>query len=181
MISIFLFFFNYTVPTEIYTLSLHDALPILVVVPYLVSRSPEAFYELLVKEQVTVLNQTPSAFRQLIHAEETARGNATDLALRLVIFGGEALEMQSLKPWFDRHGDRQPLLVNMYGITETTVHVTYRPLNLADLHGGSVIGGPIPDLQIYVLDAYMQPVPVGVAGEMRSEEHTSELQSQSNL
>src|SRR5688572_32122930 len=60
MISIFLFFFNYTVPTEIYTLSLHDALPILVVVPYLVSRSPEAFYELLVKEQVTVLNQTRS-------------------------------------------------------------------------------------------------------------------------
>jgi len=133
----------------------------LVVVPYLVSRSPEAFHQLLVKEQVTVLNQTPSAFRQLIHAEETA-----DLALRLVIFGGEALEIQSLRPWFDRHGDQKPLLVNMYGITETTVHVTYRPLSLADLNGGSVIGRPIPDLQVYVLDAYMQPVPVGVAGEM---------------
>src|SRR6185369_282402 len=133
----------------------------LVVVPYLVSRSPEAFHQLLVKEQVTVLNQTPSAFRQLIHAEETA-----DLALRLVIFGGEALEIQSLKPWFDRHGDQKPLLVNMYGITETTVHVTYRPLSLADLNGGSVIGRPIPDLQVYVLDAYMQPVPVGVTGEM---------------
>ena len=133
----------------------------LVVVPYLVSRSPEAFHQLLVKEQVTVLNQTPSAFRQLIHAEETA-----DLALRLVIFGGEALEIQSLRPWFDRHGDQKPLLVNMYGITETTVHVTHRPLSLADLNGGSVIGRPIPDLQVYVLDAYMQPVPVGVAGEM---------------
>ncbi|HKR15452.1 MAG TPA: amino acid adenylation domain-containing protein, partial [Pyrinomonadaceae bacterium] len=138
----------------------------LVVVPYLVSRSPEAFHQLLVKEQVTVLNQTPSAFRQLIHAEEIAGAKPQDLALRLVIFGGEALEIPSLRPWFDRHGDQKPLLVNMYGITETTVHVTYRPLSFADLHGGSVIGGPIPDLQVYVLDAYMQPVPVGVPGEM---------------
>ncbi|HEY4423183.1 MAG TPA: amino acid adenylation domain-containing protein, partial [Pyrinomonadaceae bacterium] len=133
----------------------------LVVVPYLVSRSPEVFHQLLVKEQVTVLNQTPSAFYQLIHAEETA-----DLALRLLIFGGEALKIQSLKPWFDRHGDQKPLLVNMYGITETTVHVTYHPLSIADVNGGSVIGRPISDLQVYVLDAYMQPVPVGVAGEM---------------
>ena len=105
----------------------------LVVVPYLVSRSPEAFYELLVKEQVTVLNQTPSAFRQLIHAEETARGNPSDLALRLVIFGGEArnAEFEAVV----RPARRSTaLLVNMYGITETTVHVTYRPLSLADLH-----------------------------------------------
>ncbi|HYV12719.1 MAG TPA: amino acid adenylation domain-containing protein, partial [Pyrinomonadaceae bacterium] len=137
----------------------------LVIVPYLVSRSPEAFYQLLVDEQVTVLNQTPSAFRQLIHAEANS---PTDLALRLVIFGGEALELQSLKPWFERHGDERPLLVNMYGITETTVHVTYRPLTLADVREkqGSVIGVPIPDLQVYVLDAYMQPVPLGVIGEM---------------
>ena len=138
----------------------------LVIVPYLVSRSPESFHRLLVNEQVTVLNQTPSAFRQLIHAEETEGNKSSDLSLRLVIFGGEALEIQSLKPWFDRHGEQKPLLVNMYGITETTVHVTYRPLSLADLHGGSVIGESIPDLQVYVLDAYLQPVPVGVAGEM---------------
>jgi amino acid adenylation domain-containing protein len=138
----------------------------LIVVPYLVSRSPEAFHQLLVDEQVTVLNQTPSAFRQLIHAEQNAGSQPSDLALRLVIFGGEALEAQSLKPWFERHGDQKPLLVNMYGITETTVHVTYRPLSVNDLDGGSVIGRQIPDLQIYVLDAYLQPVPVGVAGEM---------------
>ena len=107
----------------------------LVVVPYLVSRSPKAFYELLVREQVTVLNQTPSAFRQLIEAEDAA--GQKDLALRYVIFGGEALEMQSLRPWYERHGDRQPQLVNMYGITETTVHVTYRPLSERDLTSGS--------------------------------------------
>ena len=69
------------------------------------------------------------------------------LKLRYVIFGGEALELQSLRPWFERHGDDRPLLVNMYGITETTVHVTYRPIRLADLESGagSVIGEPIPD------------------------------------
>lgn len=140
----------------------------LVVVPYLVSRSPEAFYRLLVKERVTVLNQTPSAFRQLIQAEENAAGRSSDLPLRTVIFGGEALEIQSLKPWFERHGDRRPLLVNMYGITETTVHVTYRPLSLADVRvsQASAIGRAIPDLQVYVLDSFMQPVPIGVSGEM---------------
>ena len=47
-----------------------------------------------------------------------------------MIFGGEALELQSLRPWFERYGDEQPRLVNMYGITETTVHVTYRPISL---------------------------------------------------
>jgi amino acid adenylation domain-containing protein/non-ribosomal peptide synthase protein (TIGR01720 family) len=135
-----------------------------VVVPFMVSRSPEAFYELLSREQVTVLNQTPSAFRQLIQAEESV--GQKQLALRYVIFGGEALEMQSLRPWFDRHGDQKPQLVNMYGITETTVHVTYRPLSKDDLVSGSVIGVPIPDLQIYILDAQRQPVPIGVPGEM---------------
>src|SRR5205085_357817 len=123
---------------------------------------------LLCAEHVTVLNQTPSAFRQLMQAEETAGGSPQDLALRLIIFGGEALELQSLRSWFERHGDERPLLVNMYGITETTVHVTYRPLSLADVQAaaGSVIGVPIPDLQSYVLDGHMQPVPIGVAGEL---------------
>jgi len=135
-----------------------------IVVPFLVSRSPEAFYELLARERVTVLNQTPSAFRQLIHAEDTV--GRKPLALRYVIFGGEALEMHSLRPWFERHGDHMPRLVNMYGITETTVHVTYRPLSKNDLDSGSVIGIPIPDLQVYILDERKQPVPIGVAGEM---------------
>jgi len=136
----------------------------LVVVPFLTSRSPESFYELLEREQVTVLNQTPSAFRQLIQVDESkAAGN---LKLRYVIFGGEALEMESLRPWFARHGDKKPQLVNMYGITETTVHVTYRPLSKNDLDSGSVIGIPIPDLQLYILDSRKRPVPIGVPGEM---------------
>jgi amino acid adenylation domain-containing protein len=141
----------------------------LVVVPYWVSRSPGAFRDLLRDRRVTVLNQTPSAFRQLIRAEEEADAPADDLSLRLVIFGGEALDPRGLAPWFERHGDRSPQLVNMYGITETTVHVTYRPMSMADLAdptASSPIGRPIPDLKVYVLDRNMEPVPVGVAGEM---------------
>jgi amino acid adenylation domain-containing protein len=137
-----------------------------VVVSQEVSRDPAAFYQLLGSERVTVLNQTPSAFDRLIEIDE--RLHLTEkLSLRLIIFGGEALNLASLEPWFDRHGDTCPQLVNMYGITETTVHVTYRPLTRDDLRStGSVIGRPIPDLQIYLLDAYLQPVPIGVSGEM---------------
>jgi amino acid adenylation domain-containing protein len=140
----------------------------LVIVPYTTSRSPQDFYRLLRDHRVTVLNQTPSAFRQLIRAEETV-GTAGDLALRLVIFGGESLDVQALRPWFERHGDESPRLVNMYGITETTVHVTYRPLTRADLAAGfkgSPIGVPIPDLRVHVLDENLRPVPPGEPGEM---------------
>ncbi|MCP4657047.1 MAG: amino acid adenylation domain-containing protein, partial [bacterium] len=96
----------------------------LVVVPRELSRSPQAFYELLAREGVTILNQTPAAFRQLVEAEGervAAGGRLPELALREVIFGGEAVDLVSLAPWFRRHGERRPRLVNMYGITETTV------------------------------------------------------------
>jgi len=136
----------------------------LVVVPYLCSRSPQAFCELLAAEKVTVLNQTPTAFVQLI--QPAAAHAPGELALRYIIFGGEALEMKSLKPWFERYGDARPQLVNMYGITETTVHVTYRPLTKNDIQAPSVIGAPIPDLQVYILDSQLQPVPLGVEGEL---------------
>jgi amino acid adenylation domain-containing protein len=131
------------------------------------SRNPHAFYDLLCEQRVTVLSQVPSVFRQLIEAEKTTSGRK-DLALRLIIFGGEALDVQSLKPWFDRHGDNSPQLVNMYGITETTVHVTYRPLVSEDgtKRFGGMIGKPIANLQIYLLDEHQQPVPIGVAGEI---------------
>ncbi|MDU4819653.1 MAG: amino acid adenylation domain-containing protein, partial [Pseudomonas aeruginosa] len=140
----------------------------LVIVPQWVSRSPEDFYRLLCREGVTVLNQTPSAFKQLMAMACSADMATQQPALRYVIFGGEALDLQSLRPWFQRFGDRQPQLVNMYGITETTVHVTYRPVSEADLKGGLVspIGGTIPDLSWYILDRDLNPVPRGAVGEL---------------
>jgi amino acid adenylation domain-containing protein len=144
------------------------------VAPFWVSRTPESFYELLEANGVTVLNQTPSAFRQLTRiaearaAEEKRGGAEKGLSLRYVIFGGEALDMQSLEGWMKWHGDQRPQLINMYGITETTVHVTYRKLVAADVAGGvgSVIGERIDDLQLYVLDEWMEPTPRSVAGEI---------------
>ncbi|ROO89636.1 non-ribosomal peptide synthase protein (TIGR01720 family)/amino acid adenylation domain-containing protein [Actinocorallia herbida] len=133
----------------------------LVVVPYAVSRSPEDFLGLLDRERVTVLNQTPSAFYQLMASDD-----GRPLALRYVVFGGEALELKRLADWY-AHG-RDALLVNMYGITETTVHVSYAaldPLTCATAPG-SVIGTGIPDLRTYVLDARLRPVPPGVVGEL---------------
>jgi amino acid adenylation domain-containing protein len=139
----------------------------LVVVPYEVSRSPEAFYGLLARERVTVLNQTPSAFRQLVAAEGRRR-EPLELALRWVVFGGEALEPASLLPWFERRApEAGPRLVNMYGITETTVHTTFRPVTAADVAAAvSPLGVPVPDLRIYLLDPLGAPVPTLVAGEI---------------
>ncbi|AMO93232.1 D-alanine--poly(phosphoribitol) ligase, subunit 1 [Collimonas fungivorans] len=136
----------------------------LVVVPYGVSRAPERFHALLVQEKVTILNQTPSAFQQLVELD-VHLPMPVKLALRLVIFGGEALNFAALGPWFLAHGDNKPQLVNMYGITETTVHVTYHSL-VANGAATASIGLPLPDLGIYVLDASCQPVPAGIVGEM---------------
>ena len=137
----------------------------LVIVPYYISREPKAFHQLLCDEQVTVLNQTPTAFRQWL---PIACNSPQSLALRWVIFGGEALDVTSLHPWYERFGDSQTTLVNMYGITETTVHVTYRALSPADLQGRvlSPIGRPISDLSWYLLDSQLQPVAPGCAGEL---------------
>ncbi len=151
----------------------------LVVVPYWVSRAPEAFDQLIQREAVTVLSQTPSAFRQLVQAGDgrpaDSPGHAASIrdrpatsatSLRTVVLGGEALEPSWLPPWFERHGAERPRLVNMYGITETTVHVTWRPLRPSDATGASMIGCPLPDLGVCLLDRRLQPVPLGVAGEI---------------
>ena len=151
----------------------------LVVVPFAISRSPDQFCDLIKRSGVTVLNQTPSAFRQLIEADRSSRDRheidlpkhagdgGSELALKWVIFGGEALDPRSLSVWVDRHGLDAPQLINMYGITETTVHVTFHRLNALDIAaGGGVIGRPLADLSIDLIDRYGQPVPIGVGGEI---------------
>ncbi|MFK4273134.1 amino acid adenylation domain-containing protein, partial [Streptomyces milbemycinicus] len=147
----------------------------LVVVSYTASRSPDLMLKLIRDEGVTILNQTPSAFYQLMQAETEAEVGAGAgetpqdwfSATRFIIFGGEALDERRLTDWYQRHPGARPVLVNMYGITETTVHVTFAPLSAASPDGEvGVIGRQIADLSVYVLDAGLQPVPVGVAGEL---------------
>lgn len=136
-----------------------------VIVPYTVARSPEAFRKLVAEQGVTVLNQTPSAFRGFDEADRRAD---RALALRYIIFGGEALAPELLAAWMSRHGDNHPALINMYGITETTVHVTYKPMRRQDIVGRteSALGTAIPDLVIHILDEDGNPVADGVVGEM---------------
>ncbi|MFF3108085.1 amino acid adenylation domain-containing protein [Kitasatospora sp. NPDC057904] len=137
----------------------------LVVVPREVTRDPAAFLDLLVRERVTVLSQTPSAFRQLVAQEE--RRPAGELSLRLVVFGGEALDMAPVRAWWRRHAPDRPVLVNMYGITETTVHVTWRVLTPEGTETArSPIGRALPGWRTLVLDGRGEPVPVGVPGEL---------------
>jgi len=137
----------------------------LLVPEYGLTRSPVDFHRLVRERGVTVLNQTPSAFYQFIEADRHA-GEPLP-ALRRVIFGGEALDLGRLRGWVERHGTGAPELVNMYGITETTVHVTHRVLTDEDFGPGrdvSPIGGPIPGLVTYLLDDRLRPVPPGREG-----------------
>jgi amino acid adenylation domain-containing protein len=137
-----------------------------VIVPRTLARDSLKFLELLKREKVTVLNQTPSAFYNLIDMEllETRNG-PTELSIRYIIFGGEALTVSRLKEWRERYSEGK--LINMYGITETTVHATFKEITDCEIEAGvSNVGKPIPTLKVYILDKYKQLLPVGVAGEM---------------
>ncbi|WP_128430369.1 non-ribosomal peptide synthetase [Streptomyces cyaneus] len=139
-----------------------------VVVPQDVARSPEAMWQLLANERVTVFNQTPSMFRELVEHGITVEAPPLD-ALRYVIFGGEALESKHVSGWFERFdGSDAARLVNMYGITETTVHVTYQEVLAEHVRGGGRIpaGRPLPSYRVLLLDGAGMPVPVGVPGEI---------------
>nr|WP_255639425.1 amino acid adenylation domain-containing protein [Deinococcus betulae] len=135
----------------------------LVVVPYWVSRDPAEFHDLLRERRVTVLNQTPSAFTQLIEADRTR----PPLGVRLVIFGGEPLHAPVLLRWFDRYPERHCRLVNMFGITETTVHVTALTVRRREaLQASRSVGPALPGWHLYVMDAQQRLLPPGVPGEI---------------
>ncbi|HJZ98655.1 MAG TPA: amino acid adenylation domain-containing protein, partial [Candidatus Solibacter sp.] len=130
--------------------------------------SPQEFAEVLEREGVTMLSQTPSAFVRLMDHGQASGNWQWSARLRRVVFGGEALEYGTLRPWFQHRANRQTRLVNMYGITETTVHVTYREVEESDVEGapGRLVGRPLGDLRAYILDEQQRPQPIGVAGEL---------------
>lgn len=135
----------------------------LVVVPAPLTKDIPGFLELLAREGVSVLNQTPSAFKSLLEVEFSSPVRA--LKVRWLIFGGEALYPAILEQWTDRYpGCRN---INMYGITETTVHVTFKEIDAADISSNkSNIGHPLPTLKVCVLDRNMMPVAHGITGEI---------------
>ncbi|MFF7586079.1 amino acid adenylation domain-containing protein [Kitasatospora purpeofusca] len=136
----------------------------LVVVPYWTTRDTEEFYDLLAEQGVTVLNQTPSAFAQLVRTDRRVR---RELALRLVVFGGEPLDVRMLAPWFARHPASGCRVVNMFGITETTVHVTAQTVTPREVVAGSrSVGRPVPGWSVSVRDERGRVLPPGVPGEI---------------
>lgn len=138
----------------------------LIVVPRSEVLSFEEFYKLVANEGVTVLSQTPSSFEQFSKMDEI---HGLGLSLRYVVFGGEALASFRLKPWVGRHGFDSPELINMYGITETTVHSTFHRIGASDLERDSAsltIGRPLRDIGIRILTPEGGLAPIGVQGEI---------------
>ena len=135
----------------------------LVVVPLELTQSPAAFYDLLRRERVTVLNQTPSAIRQLIAVKQRAADTARHLSLRLIICGGEAFPQEvasSLLEW-------DVPVWNFYGPTETTVWAAINQIESIDSNDRSIpIVRPLANTQIFILNSHLQPVPTGVPGEL---------------
>ena len=142
---------------EIWGALIHGAK--IVGVSHAVSREPGAFAELLHDERVTVLSQTPSAFGTLVRAEAERGWPAS--ALRYLVFGGEKLESQPALEWLAARGETR--LINMYGITEITVHATHHRVTREDTRA---IGRPLANSRAYLLDAWLSPLPVGVVGEI---------------
>ena len=126
------------------------------------------FLSFIDKYEVTILNQTPLAFD---YFTQIALSTNLDLGkhLRCVIFGGDKLVPRKLKQWIGRYPLSQIRLINMYGITETTVHVTYHQVNNSDIFDSedkSPVGKPLPETKVYIFNDYQKIVPVGVVGEL---------------
>lgn len=135
----------------------------LVVVPREAAQNSNEFLKMIQKEQVTILNQVPSAFYQLMSMDEAESYMQTQ-SLRYLIFGGEALQPKRLKEWHQNHRDVK--IINMYGITETTVHVTYKEIGDQEIENGiSDIGSAIPTLGIYIMRGN-QLCDIGMPGEI---------------
>ncbi|PAZ13584.1 non-ribosomal peptide synthetase, partial [Streptomyces sp. SA15] len=141
----------------------------LVVVPHDTVRTPARLLRLLAAERVTVLSQTPTAFQHLGLTDGERPELGRDLVLRRVVLGGEALDAGALRDWYTRHPEDSPRIVNMYGITETTVHVTHLTMDRRAAGAdtvGSPIGGPLADLGLYLLDGALRPAVPGTTGEL---------------
>lgn len=137
----------------------------IVVVPSEIGRNPSEFATLIQNQRVSILSQTPSAFASLCSVA-TQRGNELR-DLRVVVFGGERLDYSSLVPWVEHYPLGAPRLLNMYGITEGSVHVTYYEVGASDLRGSRTIGKPLPDMELAITDQDGRTVPVGGIGEIR--------------
>jgi amino acid adenylation domain-containing protein len=126
--------------------------------------------------QLTVL-ELPTAYWHQLMSELAVTDETLPTSLRLVIVGGEQMQSEKVKLWqrcvdeglYRHKPGKPPLLINGYGPSEATIAVTNYKLSelvLEDTQSQVPVGRPISNVQIYILDQCLQPVPIGVAGEL---------------
>ncbi|WP_217145919.1 amino acid adenylation domain-containing protein [Streptomyces sp. AC627_RSS907] len=137
-----------------------------VVVPWRTVVLSAELIDFLRERRITVLNQVPSVFRYTVQAH--AEHGRPRLPLRYVVLGGESVHLDVVRDFVAGTGPRGPEVVNMYGITENTVHSTFKVLDADTLRSGSAspIGRPLPHVGAHVLDAERTPVTDGTTGEL---------------
>jgi len=138
----------------------------LVLVDYETAVDPVEFAALLVAERITVLNLVPSTFR--VAAEYAVAAGIELPRLRYLVFGGEAIDAEAINRWHRSAVAPNCSVVNMYGITETTVHVTFSLLDvpIRSRSGSTPIGRPLAHLDVVLVDEHLNRVPPAAAGEM---------------
>jgi amino acid adenylation domain-containing protein len=127
------------------------------------------FLSIIKQHRVSILNQTPLAFNYLMAEVIDSDDRSIDSHLKMVIFGGDAVDPTLFKTWISLFSLDKIKLINMYGITETTVHVTYYEITERDImrdQAINLVGRPLPETAVYVLNDYMRPVPIGAVGEI---------------
>ena len=129
-------------------------------------RSSEYFWQCCQKWQLTVLG-IPTAYWHQLASELTPDTLPILSKIKLIVIGGEAIQPAKVQQWQTVTGQYSPLsrLLNAYGPTEATIAATFSEFTSPTITN-IPIGRPISNTQVYILDACLQPVPVGVAGEL---------------
>ncbi|WP_170107892.1 non-ribosomal peptide synthetase [Micromonospora echinospora] len=125
---------------------------------------PATFLTTCAARDITVVHIPTGFWHDLVMALDEGTATLPE-SLRLIVVGGEAALAQRVTDWQRLVGTRVRLL-NTYGPTEATITALAYELNTADLRAGVPIGRPVANTRAYVLDDDLQPVPVGVIGEL---------------
>ncbi|NCR69790.1 MAG: amino acid adenylation domain-containing protein [Microcystis aeruginosa LG13-12] len=129
-------------------------------------RSSEDFWQCCQKWQLTVLG-IPTAYWHQLVSELTPTALPILSKIKVIFIGGEAIQPAKVQQWQTITGQYSPLprLFNGYGPTEATIAATFSEFTSPTITNVP-IGRPLSNTQVYILDAFLQPVPVGVAGEL---------------
>ncbi|WP_099071360.1 non-ribosomal peptide synthetase [Nostoc linckia] len=125
---------------------------------------PDKLYKLMLVEKIDSAEFVPAVLRNLVEYLQRTQQNLH--FMKLLVVGSDSLYVQEYQE-FQRFCGEQTRLINSYGVTEACIDSTYFELGMGKLGSGLVpIGRPFANTQVYILDRYLQLVPIGVAGEL---------------